>query len=100
METALIRPIALAGLALAAALPARAQDQQSYDALMQAGFTIVDAQPISLEATQRMNPSSTGETVLVTLQNGPRSAVCWFNLISWAYMTKETLANATLCEVR
>jgi hypothetical protein len=91
---------ALAGLALAFALPAMAQDQQSFDALMQAGFTIVAAEPISLEATQRMNPSSTGETVLVTLQNGPRSAVCWFNLISWAYMARETLANATLCEVR
>ena len=87
-------------LALGSASVALAQDQQSYDDLMKAGFTIVDAQPISLEATQRMNPKSTGETVLVTLQNGPRSAVCWFNLISWAYMTKETLANATLCEVR
>ena len=83
-----------------AAATAQAQDQQSYNAVIAAGFEVRDVAIVSLEEAVRLFPTSTTESVLVTLQNGKSVSVCYFALQTWVYLTRESLDNATLCEVR
>lgn len=87
-------------LTLAGATSALAQDQMSFSALQGAGFELKTSDPLTLEQSQRINPDSQSEAIVVTLQKGPQVAVCYFALLNWIYMNKESLANTTLCEVR
>lgn len=87
-------------LTLAAASSAFAQDQQSFTALQAAGFEVKSAETLTLDQTKRISPDTQSEGVIVTLQKGTQVSVCFFGLYSWVYMNKESLANATLCEVR
>lgn len=87
-------------LTLAAATSALAQEQQSFTALQAAGFEVKTSDYIPIEGTQRINPKSTGDAILLTMQKGPQVAVCYFAFSNWVFMNKESLADTSLCEVR
>ena len=79
---------------------AQAQDEYSFNDVVGAGFEIKSVVTLTMEATLRINSKATGEAVMVTLQKGKAVGICYMSMQSWVYMDKDSLANATLCEVR
>jgi hypothetical protein len=87
-------PIAV-GLACAvAASDCRAQEQQSFKALIGKGFEIKSVTFAHGESTDNR------DSVIVTLQNGKSVAVCFFAAVNWINLSTNALEDGKRCDVR
>ena len=55
----------------------------TYKSLVDKGFEIKDVGYLSDVVSTRLSGSAQPDTVLITLQKGPTTATCWFNLAGW-----------------
>jgi len=76
------------------ALEARAQEQQSFKALIGRGFDIKSVTFVRGETTDNR------EVFLVTLQQGKSVAVCYFAAANWINLSSVTLEDSKRCDVR
>ena len=72
----------------------RAQEQQSFKALIGRGFDIKSVTFVRGETTENR------EIFLVTLQQGKSVAVCYFAAANWINLNSTTLEDSKRCDVR
>lgn len=85
---------------LAAAIPARAEGQQSFSSLITGGFEVRSVLFVPLDIAKKVSPDAASDTVVVTLQGKTSVAVCYMALTNWIVMNKSSLDNPAICEVR
>lgn len=84
----------------AAAIPARAEGQQSFTSLISGGFEVKSVLFVPLDIAKKVSPDAASDTVVVTLQGKTSVAVCYLALTNWIVMNKSSLENPAICEVR
>jgi hypothetical protein len=84
----------IALLSLLIALPAAAQEQQSFRTVIGRGFEIKSVTFVKGETTENR------EVFVVTLQMGKSVAVCYFAATSWINLSKIAIEDAKRCDVR
>jgi hypothetical protein len=92
MFKSFVLAIGLAGALLAS--DGRAQEQQSFKALMGRGFEIKSVTFAHGEATENR------DVFLVTLQKDKAVAVCYFAAANWINLSNSTLEDTRRCDVR
>ena len=85
---------ALAVVMLAFAVPANAQEQQSFKTLLGKGYDIRGITFAKGESTDNR------ETFVVTLQKEKSVAVCYFAASNWISLSTNTLEDSKRCDVR
>jgi len=87
-------PFAVGLTCAIAASDCRAQEQQSFKALIGKGFEIKSVTFAHGESTDNR------DAILVTLQNGKSVAVCFFAAVNWINLSNNTLDDGKRCDVR
>ena len=86
--------LAVACIAIAGARDARAQEQQSFRAIMGKGYEIKSVTFARGEATDNR------EIFVVTLQKDKSVAVCYFAAANWINLSPAALEDSKRCDVR
>ena len=87
-------PIAVGLVFTIAASDGRAQEQQSFKALVGKGYEIKSVTFAHGESTDNR------DDIIVTLQNGKSVAVCFFAAANWINLSNNTLEDGKRCDVR
>jgi hypothetical protein len=86
--------VALAIMSLAFAVPAKAQEQQSFKTIIGKGYDIKGVTFARGEATENR------EIFVVTLQKEKSVAVCYFAAANWINLSAGALEDSKRCDVR
>ena len=86
--------LAVALFALAQAVPALAQEQQSFKTIMGKGYEIRAVTFARGESTDNR------ESFVITLQKEKSVAVCYFAAANWINLSPATLDDSKRCDVR
>ena len=95
IEEEFVRTLVISAAALLAfAVPANAQEQQSFKTIIGKGYEIKSVTFAKGEATENR------EIFLVTLQKEKSVAVCYFAAPNWISLSTPILDDARRCDVR
>jgi hypothetical protein len=86
--------VGLAVMLLAFAVPAKAQEQQSFKSIVGKGYEIRGVTFAKGEATDNR------ESIVVTLQKEKSVAVCYFAAAAWINLSAGALEDSKRCDVR
>ena len=95
ISAALLTVLAFTAPALADNAPVR-----SYESIKNAGFEVKSVTLVpSGEVDVALDSKDNKAAVIVTLQKGTQTVVCYFSMAGWINLTTETVTDASACAI-